>query len=279
MIRAKRRCCSVSDVLRNCLGYRKGVYTKDGTSWNGVEMKRVWKWNRGMALMMIMCLLAGQMPVSLVESKSIHVVVIDAGHQEHADTGTEPVGPGAKTRKTKVAGGTTGVATGVPEYKLNLKVSRRLRRELEKRGYRVVMIRNRNNVNISNRQRALKANRSGGEIYIRIHADAAGTGSVSGASALTPSSKNPYVAGLYRSSKRLSERILKAYCKKTGFRNRGLSYRDDLTGTNWSKIPVTLIELGFMSNPAEDRNMQKTDVQRKMEKGIADGIDAYFAKK
>lgn len=64
--------------------------------------------------------------------------------------------------------------------------------------------------------------------------------------------------------------------KKTKIRNRGLVARDDLTGTNWSKIPVSLIEMGFLSNPSEDRKMQKSNFQTKMAKGIADGIDAYF---
>ena len=52
--------------------------------------------------------------------------------------------------------------------------------------------------------------------------------------------------------------------------------RDDLTGTNWSKIPVTLIEMGFLSNPAEDKKMQTSAMQKKMVSGIAEGIDAYF---
>ena len=57
---------------------------------------------------------------------------------------------------------------------------------------------------------------------------------------------------------------------------RGCIIRDDLTGTNWSEIPVTLIEMGFMSNSAEDRKMQKKTFQNKMAKGMADGIDSYF---
>ena len=36
------------------------------------------------------------------------------------------------------------------------------------------------------------------------------------------------------------------------------------------------IEMGFLSNPSEDRKMQKSNFQTKMAKGIADGIDAYF---
>ena len=34
-----------------------------------------------------------------------------------------------------------------------------------------------------------------------------------------------------------------------------------------------------MSNPAEDRRMQKASYQKKMVKGIADGIDAYYGYK
>lgn len=63
-----------------------------------------------------------------------------------------------------------------------------------------------------------------------------------------------------------------------GMKNRGLSGRDDLTGTNWSKVPVTLIEMGFMTNKKEDKKMQKYSFQKKMAKGIADGVDSYFGR-
>ncbi len=213
----------------------------------------------------------------MAKAEKVKIIAIDAGHQARGNYGTEPVGPGASTKKTKVAAGTSGVATKVPEYKLTLQISRKLRKELLARGYKVVMIRNSNNVNITNKERAQKANKSGADIYIRIHADGASASSARGASALYPSTKNPYVGKLSKKSKKLSKCILNKYCKETGFRNRGLSLRDDLTGTNWSKIPVTLIELGFMSNPTEDKQMQKKSMQKKMVKGMADGIDAYFS--
>lgn len=204
------------------------------------------------------------------------VVAIDAGHQSRGNSSTEPVGPGSSVRKAKVAGGATGVSSHVPEYKINLSVAKKLRKELELRGYKVVMIRTKNNVNISNKQRAQIANKSGADIYVRIHADSSASSSVRGASALYPSTKNRYVGKLSAKSKKLSQYMLNSYCKKTGIRSRGLSLRDDLTGTNWSKIPVTLIEMGFLSNPTEDRYMQKKSTQNKMAKGMADGIDKYF---
>lgn len=65
-------------------------------------------------------------------------------------------------------------------------------------------------------------------------------------------------------------------CSKSGAKKRGLSQRDDLTGTNWSTIPVTLIEMGFMTNPQEDRNMQNSDYQKKLAEGMAEGVEKYF---
>lgn len=210
------------------------------------------------------------------KESSVKRIAIDAGHQAVGDNGKEPMGPGASVKKTKVAGGAVGTATGTPEYQLNLQVAKKLRKELLARGYEVVMIRTGNHVNISNKKRAQIANKSGADIYIRIHADGSSSSSVRGASSLYPSVNNPYVGKLSKSSKRLSECLLRRYCRATGIRSRGLSQRDDLTGTNWSKIPVSLIELGFLSNPSEDRLMQKKNFQKKMAKGIADGVDAYF---
>ena len=207
--------------------------------------------------------------------KPKHVVAIDAGHQAKGDSSTEPIGPGATTRKAKVAGGTSGVSTKVPEYKLTLTVAKKLKKELVARGYKVVMIRTTNGVNISNKERAEKANETS-DICIRLHADGAGDSSVSGASALYPSANNRYIPKLSPACKKLSQCVLDSMCDTTGARNRGLSARDDLTGTNWSTIPVTLIEMGFMTNPTEDRNMQDKNYQKKIAAGIADGIDSYY---
>ena len=49
-----------------------------------------------------------------------------------------------------------------------------------------------------------------------------------------------------------------------------------MSGNNWSKVPTTLIELGYMSNPAEDRRMHNAAYQKKMVNGMANGIKAYL---
>ena len=103
--------------------------------------------------------------------------------------------------------------------------------------------------------------------------------SVTGASALYPSARNRYVGSLSKKSKKLSDCVLSSMCKKAGTKSRGCIVRDDLTGTNWSKIPVTLIEMGFMTNKQEDIKMQDDDYQNSMVKGMANGIDKYFGYK
>jgi len=203
------------------------------------------------------------------------VVVIDPGHQLRGDNTKEPNGPGSSTMKARVTSGTSGVATGVAEYILNLDISLKLKTELENRGYVVHMTRSTHDVNISNKERAEYANSVNADIAVRIHANGAGP-SVRGAETLAPSANNPYVSHLSNASISLSRHVINAYCAATGFINRGVKTNDTMTGINWSSVPVTILELGFMSNASEDRAMQDSIMQNNMVQGIANGIDAYF---
>lgn len=212
-----------------------------------------------------------------VAIKGKKTIYIDAGHQRYAGGGTEPIGPGSSTRKAKMTGGATGVATGVPEYKFNLTIAKKLRTALLKKGYGVVMSRTKHDVKISNVERAKKGNKSGADICIRIHADSFSNSSATGASVLYASTSNPYWAKKYaKKSKKLAQKLLDEYCDATGIYKRGIVVRNDLTGTNWSKMPTVLIECGFFSNPSEDRKLNKSSFQKKMVKGMVNGIDSYF---
>ena len=203
------------------------------------------------------------------------VIVIDPGHQLRGDSNKEPNGPGSTTMKARVTSGTTGVATGVAEYILNLDISLKLKAELENRGYVVHMTRSTHDVNISNKERAEYANSVNADIAVRIHANG-GESSVRGAETYGPSASNPYVSHLSNASMSLSKCIVDAYAAATGFRNRGARTSDIMTGINWSSVPVTIVELGYMSNADEDRAMQDATMQNNMVQGIANGIDAYF---
>ncbi|MGF7143579.1 N-acetylmuramoyl-L-alanine amidase [Anaerotaenia torta] len=204
------------------------------------------------------------------------MIAIDAGHQGKGNSKKEPVGPGAKTKKAKVTSGTQGVATKVPEYKLTLVIALKVKEELINRGYDVFMIRETHDVDISNKERADMANESGADLFIRIHADGSENSSVSGTSTLYPSKDNPYVSHLSEDSYALSKAIVDSMCKLTKAKNRGAIARDDLSGINWCTIPVSVIEMGYMSNKKEDTLMQEEEYQDKLVQGICNGIDAYY---
>ena len=210
---------------------------------------------------------------------SIYTIAIDPGHQAHGNSEKEPIGPGSITMKAKVAGGTQGVSTGIPEYELTLNIALLLRDNLVAKGYNVVMIRETNDVDISNSQRAQIANEAGADVFIRLHADAVDSSSVTGATALCQTSSNPYNGALYTKSRLLSECVLSSYTQTTGIKSRGISETDTMTGINWAQVPVTIIEMGFMTNASEDQKMNDPEFQMLMVEGLSSGIDLYFTSK
>lgn len=205
------------------------------------------------------------------------LVVIDAGHQRKGNNEKEPDGPGSSTMKAKVSSGTTGHFTGIPEYELNLIVSQKLEAILLKRGYRVIMIRETHDVDISNSERAEIANKAGADVFVRIHANAHDNSDVNGCETLCQTKNNPYNGALYAKSRKLSETILNAICDECGCKKRSVVETDTMSGINWCKVPVTIVEMGFMTNEKEDRLMATDEYRNKLAKAIADGIDAYFA--
>lgn len=206
------------------------------------------------------------------------IVVIDAGHQRQGIYEHEPIGPGATQTKPKLASGTEGVVTGVPEYQLTLDVSLKLRDELERRGYEVVMIREDNNCPLSNKQRAEIANKYEGQraVFIRIHANSVGDQTVSGILTICPAPNNPYTPEIIVDSRRLSEDLLHEMVKETGANDMGIIETNSMSGINWCRIPVSIVEMGFMSNKEEDKKMQTKEYQEFLVDGMSQGLDEYF---
>ena len=205
-----------------------------------------------------------------------YLIAIDAGHQAQGNSEKEPIGPGATESKAKVAGGTRGVVTGIPEYELTLQVSLKLRDALEEKGYQVLMIRETNDVNISNAERATVANEAGVNAFIRIHADGSESSSAAGMMTICQTPSNPYNGELYQQSRALADCILNQTAAATGGVKRNVWETDTMSGINWAKVPTTILEMGFMTNPSEDQQMASEDYQMKIVEGIVKGMDAFF---
>ena len=205
-----------------------------------------------------------------------HIVAIDAGHQAKANAEKEPIGPSSETMKAKMPAGAVGTVLGVKEYELTLTVAEKLKEELENKGYQVVMIRESHDVNLSNSERARLANESGAEIFIRLHANSMENTGVYGALAMCMTAQNPYNAPLHDNSYRLAKTIIDQVCALTGTKNRGVQEVDNNGEINWSEIPVAVVEMGFLSNPDEERWLSEGDYQDKIVSGIAAAVDSYF---
>ena len=215
---------------------------------------------------------------SVVPTATPYVVVIDAGHQLKADMRTEPIGPGSSARKPRVESGAAGVVTHRPESLDNLQIALKLRDVLVKRGVTVVMVRTKQKVDIPNSKRAKIANAAHADLFVRLHCDGVTSSSVKGVLTLVPA-KNKWTSPIVKASARSGRDIQRAVVKLTHAKNRGITKRGDLSGFNWSKVPTSLIEMGLMSNRAEDRKLASASYQNKLAVGIANGIMSFLAGK
>lgn len=222
-----------------------------------------------------------QQPLSATEQPLAgYVIGIDPGHQRHPNHGQEPVSPGSTVMKDKVSSGTEGQFTGVPEYVVNLQVALKLKAALEALGARVVMTRETHGVDIPNSQRAQMMNEAGVDCWLRIHANYSANPADHGMFILVPQkgSLDTDDSAVVERSALLAETLLQSTLEATDAdSSRRLEQRDDQTGFGWSKVPVCNIEMGYMSNEAEDKLLVTEAYQQKIVDGLVAGFVQYFA--
>ncbi|WP_195989476.1 N-acetylmuramoyl-L-alanine amidase [Clostridium sp. D53t1_180928_C8] len=201
-------------------------------------------------------------------------VCIDPGHQGKGDSKVEPVAPGSSNKKPRVSSGTAGVATKRAEHVVNLEASMILKDLLTQKNYNVIMTRETEDVNISNAERAEIANNANANITIRIHCDSVNDGGKTGATILVPSKDGQHTKNIYCESNRYAE-ILKQKLQDNNVKVNGIFERSDITGFNWSRVPVVILEMGFMSNYNEDKMLSDPSYQKLLMECVSQSIDKY----
>jgi len=203
-------------------------------------------------------------------------IVVDPGHDARANLDTEPIGPGSSRRKIKDGGGTRGAATGTPESVVNLRISRRLRKLLLADGYCVRMTRTRNaGRSMGNVRRARIANRAHAALFVRVHADGSSDRSRHGSSTLYPAYHRGWTADVLPQSRVAARRMQRALVRTLHSRDLGTVRRSDITGFNWSNVPVVLAEVGFLTNPREDRRLSSRRGARRAARALERGVRAF----
>lgn len=208
----------------------------------------------------------------LVESiAAAALICLDPGHGTPPAIGRqkEPIGPGSTITKIKDGGGARGETEAV------LAIARRTRAQLLRRGYRVAMTRTGGTFRGGNIERTQFCNRRDASLMLRIHADGSTDPSRRGASTLLPARRVGWTDDVYGPSRRAARVIQRSLVGATGARNLGLVERSDLTGFNWSDVPIVLVETGFMTNPMEGRLLRTTAYQWRMARGLAAGVASF----
>ena len=203
-------------------------------------------------------------------------IMIDPGNQTNPNVTPEEIGPGSETTKQGCSTGNTGSTLGTKEYELNLIYANELKDELEKRGYEVTLTREENNVDLSNKSRALLANESDATTLIRIQTNFSTNSELSGLMAVTMTPDSPYNSDLYADSNMLATRLLQGTTTTTGAINNGIFESNDFTFVNWSDIPVVVMKIGYLSNKGDEENLNNKDYRRLVIKGLADGLDLFY---
>lgn len=229
------------------------------------------------------------------ENKKPFTVVIDPGHGG--------VDPGALGRRAK-------------EKVINMNVSKALAEMIKKEFPEVKVIFTRTtDVKIPLIRRATIANDAKADLFISIHSNAAkskkakgcetftlGAGSSAEAKAAAvyeneaillednfeetymgfdPRSSESYIIfELIRShdtekSIALAEAVQKGMVKHTGLHNRGVSSGGFIV-LHKTAMPSILVEVGFISNPTEEKYIASRSGQKEIAKGIFDGFASYY---
>lgn len=200
-------------------------------------------------------------------------ILIDPGHTKNISNGKEKVSPDGDETKLKETVGATGANTKKAEHDIVVDVALNLEEELLEKGYNVVLTKRKAEDSLTNIERARMGNEIKADLVVKLHCDSSNSRSARGASMLIPKSKGYITKEIEEKSKEYGEIIFNTYLEETKLKSRGLIYREDLTGFNWSEVPVVLLEMGYISNEEDEAYIVNRENQKNIAKSISDGIE------
>lgn len=112
--------------------------------------------------------------------------------------------------------------------------------------------------------RASQANSYNVDAFISIHLNSAENKTASGIETLCYNNTGKAFE--------LAEAVQAELIAATGFKNRGVKLRPDLTVLAKTKMPAILCEVGFISNDDEAKKLFDATMQEKIAKAICDGV-------
>ncbi|MBU5436420.1 N-acetylmuramoyl-L-alanine amidase family protein [Tissierella sp. MSJ-40] len=186
-------------------------------------------------------------------TSSDRLIVIDAGHG-----GKDPGAVSPNKNKEK---------------DINLNVSLKLNEKLTSLGYNTLMIRDTDDF-VDLYERARIANDNYADVFISIHSNSNDNKSIDGIQVLyCPAAKSEKKE---EDDHPLAKIMMEEMTKGTGAKNRGIVQRPGLVVLRETKMPAVLLEIGFLTNPDEEKLITNSDYQNKLVDSIIKGVERYF---
>ncbi|MGN0169302.1 MAG: N-acetylmuramoyl-L-alanine amidase [Lachnospiraceae bacterium] len=184
-----------------------------------------------------------------------HILVVDAGHGK----GTNP-------------GATMEDAV---EDRINLAIVKKLKKLLDEQDEIKVYYTRLNQVGPDLKDRVGLANEVQADIFISVHQNAMGNryNTTNGTEVLYSQSDTSKPG-----SKKLARILLNHVTEKLGSQNRGLVKGDVIYIIRKAKMPVALVEVGFITNQEEKTNLMDEAYQQNAAQALYDGILEAFEK-
>lgn len=204
-------------------------------------------------------------------------VCIDAGHQEVSKFVNEPMGPGLAGSTSGKGGMAQGNKTNRREHIVCLEVAMLLRDELLRQGANVVMTRVDQETYHTNIERCEIAENGGADIMLRLHCNSSSNTSKRGLQVYGPLNsdyaKAVADAETYRQMGQLLIDAMKDSLGMAHTNSTGMVYlNDNYVGNNWAKMTCFLVEMGYLSNAAEEYLLINPTYQQWLAEGMAQGV-------